>query len=202
MDPITAARIANLGWMARLLRWQIATVLIIGVLSIALGGWAIYSFKRGQECDLHVYGIPMAEELEKNFNLLLESRAKAEDQLTDTERRLQAEMDDWRRQIKGPQEECKKQWSAWRWFSMIDPIPRAYAQGRLVDSKDVDFKENVRLMVVIGIFSTLAVFFFVCLGALLFSTNTAVITFAADSVKSLLGFFIGVGMSFMGVGGK
>jgi hypothetical protein len=45
-------------------------------------------------------------------------------------------------------------------------------------------------------------FFFVCVGALLFSTNVAVITLAADSVKSLLGFFIGVGMSFMGVGSK
>jgi hypothetical protein len=45
----------------------------------------------------------------------------------------------------------------------------------------------------------MGLFFFLSTGALLFSKNAKVVAFAMDSVKTLLGFFIGVAMSFMGV---
>jgi hypothetical protein len=197
VDPVTAASIASLTLIARLFRWQIAAVLIVGVLSVALAGWAVYSYYGGQKCQSTVFGkLPFPKELMEVTTPSLSTLTKPTDQLTDGERRAKALWDEWLGQTGGPLAECKEQWSAWRWFSMIDPIPPAYAQTKIVGYGP----DEVRLMVVIAIFSTLALFFFVCVGALLFSTTPAVITFAADSVKSLLGFFIGVGMSFMGIG--
>jgi len=197
MDPTTATHIASLSWIARLFRWQIAIVIIIGFVSLGLAVGAIYSFVGGQLCWFEVDSkFPVSKELGQNLKVWINAIGKPKDQLTDTERRLQAEMVDWWGQRQGPMEECKKQWSVYRWlFSTVYPISPAYAQAKIGGFG----QEDVRLMVVITIFATLAVFFVICVCALLFSSSPAVITFAADSVKSLLGFFIGVGMSFMGI---
>ena len=60
-------------------------------------------------------------------------------------------------------------------------------------------ESDIRAIVIVSIFGCMGVFFFVSTGALLFSKNAKVVAFAMDSVKTLLGFFIGVAMTFMGV---
>lgn len=183
MDPQTASSIAGLSWFVRLFKWQIATVLIIGFLSLALAGWAIYSYQGGQECNARVFfeKTPYRE-------LILKGR----DKLTEAEKQ---QYQDGIEFYNNKLEECRRGWSAWRWLTMIEPIPSAYAQAKIGGYGP----DEVRLGVVMVIFSTLSIFFFVCVAALLFSRNPAVISFASDSVKSLLGFFLGVGMSFMGI---
>ena len=60
-------------------------------------------------------------------------------------------------------------------------------------------ESDIRGIVIISIFGCMGMFFFISTGALLFSKNAKVVAFAMDSVKTLLGFFIGVAMTFMGV---
>jgi hypothetical protein len=80
-------------------------------------------------------------------------------------------------------------------FSWINPIGIANAQIKVGE-----YSENeIRGIVIISIFSCMGIFFFLSTGALLFSTNAKVVAFSMDSVKTLLGFFIGVAMSFMGL---
>jgi hypothetical protein len=81
------------------------------------------------------------------------------------------------------------------WFSWINPIGIAYAQIKIGGYSESD----IRGIVIVSIFVCVGLFLFLSTGALLFSTNAKVVAFAMDSVKHLLGFFIGVAMSFMGV---
>jgi len=205
MLTISASDIARLSWIARLHNRQIAVWIVAGILSLAVAGWAIYSYSGGKNCALAATAtVPMPKEWQDDVNVMLYSRIteKPQNQLTDAEKQFTAKMEaasrDWRNRTAAPRQDCQKHWSVWRWFSMINPIQPAFADAKIGGYN----ADDVRLMVVVTIFSTLSLFFFICVGALLFSKNAAVISFAADSVKSLLGFFIGVGMSFMGLAGS
>src|SRR6266404_1175630 len=86
-------------------------------------------------------------------------------------------------------------YDVFKWLTLLNPINEANAQIKIGA-----YSENeIRGIVIISIFSCMGVFFFVSTGALLFSKNAKVVAFSMDSVKTLLGFFIGVAMSFMGV---
>lgn len=80
-----------------------------------------------------------------------------------------------------------------QWFSGLNPIGVANAQIKIGNYSENDIRGIVIIAICMGIF------FFLSTGALLLSKNTKVVAFAMDSVKTLLGFFIGVAMSFMGV---
>jgi hypothetical protein len=115
---------------------------------------------------------------------------------TDEERQLNIQ-----KKITKLYDDAKYKCSSARWLDVIlsyNIIQPAHAEVDLPNVGGYD-QNKVRILVVIAIFCTLAIFFFVSVGALLFSKNASVVAFAMDSVKSLLGFFIGVGMSFMGL---
>jgi len=86
-------------------------------------------------------------------------------------------------------------YDVFRLFSWFIPISPAYAQMKIGGYSE----SEIRGIVIVSIFSCMGVFFFVSTGALLFSKSAKVVAFAMDSVKTLLGFFIGVAMTFMGV---
>jgi hypothetical protein len=94
-------------------------------------------------------------------------------------------------------EKCQSgyRYDVFRWFSWITPIGIAHAQIKIGGYSESD----IRGIVIVSIFACMGLFFFLSTGALLFSKNAKVVAFAMDSVKTLLGFFIGVAMSFMGV---
>jgi hypothetical protein len=94
-------------------------------------------------------------------------------------------------------ETCRSGYSydVFRWLSLVNPIGIANAQMKIGGYSE----SEIRGIVIISIFVCMGIFFFLSTGALLFSKNAKVVAFAMDSVKTLLGFFIGVAMSFMGV---
>jgi len=92
---------------------------------------------------------------------------------------------------------CKSDYpfDIFNWFSAISPIGVAKAQMQVGN-----YSENeIKGIVIISIFFCMGVFFFLATGAILFSKNAKVVSFSMDSVKTLLGFFIGVAVSFMGM---
>ena len=110
---------------------------------------------------------------------------------------MKQEIESARSIIPSMAKECQSTYSRdiFRWFSWINPIAEAKAQ-----IKFSGYSENeIRGMVILSIFTCMGVYFFLVTGLLFFSKNTKVVTFAMDSVKTLLGFFIGVAASFMGV---
>lgn len=88
--------------------------------------------------------------------------------------------------------------------SMQKPKPRsdlgfitsAYAQNGPPPHLTAD---DVRLYGVVVILMVLGIAFLLCIGIILFSDHARRLTFAIDTVKVLMGFFVGVATSFFGV---
>jgi hypothetical protein len=80
--------------------------------------------------------------------------------------------------------------------SSIGAFTPAYAETALPSKLTPD---DVRLYGIILILIVLGIAFLLCIGIILFSDHTRRLTFAIDTVKVLMGFFVGVATSFFGV---
>lgn len=60
-------------------------------------------------------------------------------------------------------------------------------------------QETARLYVMLSVFIVLGVTFIVSVVAIFRATNEDVLKFAFDTVKTLMGFFIGVATAFLGL---
>lgn len=80
--------------------------------------------------------------------------------------------------------------------SAIDLFTPAYADNPPSTKLTPD---DVRLYGIVTILMTLGVAFILCIGIILFSDHARRLTFAIDTVKVLMGFFVGVATSFFGV---
>jgi hypothetical protein len=130
-----------------------------------------------------------AGQVERDKNIAL-------DELKNVEKQLDI-LSDSRKNIDRASETCQSSYlyDVFLWFSWLNPISTANAQIKIGGYSE----SEIRGIVIISIFACMGVFFFLSTGALLFSKNAKVVAFAMDSVKTLLGFFIGVAMSFLGV---
>ncbi|HXO68138.1 MAG TPA: hypothetical protein VN838_04170 [Bradyrhizobium sp.] len=79
-------------------------------------------------------------------------------------------------------------------WSIFSP---AYAQSGVPSPPRLSV-DDVRLYGIVLILSTLGVAFILCIGIILFSDHAKRLTFAIDTVKVLMGFFVGVATSFFG----
>jgi hypothetical protein len=193
-----AVELIGLPWTERLHKLRVW--LLLGLVSLAVAGWAIYSWEGGNRC-LMAASQELSKEISTQtgvdtsgqwyrefiaaYDTPKEQRTPAQQKLLDLVEGSFAKTD-----------VCKENWSMLRWFSMLEPVSRAHAQALPNGNNSAD---AFRQMMLVGVFGMMAIAFFVSFGAVLFSKNEKVVSFAMDSVKSLLGFFIGVGMTFFGV---
>jgi len=80
--------------------------------------------------------------------------------------------------------------------SSLDIFSPAYAQSAPPPARLS--VEDVRLYGIVLILMTLGTAFVLCIGIILFSNHAKRLTFAIDTVKVLMGFFVGVATSFFG----
>jgi hypothetical protein len=122
MDTGIATQIAKLNWIARLFKWQIATMLIIGVLSIALGASAVYSYYGGQKCHSEVFqNNPLPTGLIEKLAASKTITTGPTDP-THHDELLEQYVEDLAEQYAEATAKCMEQWWAWRWvFSMDRP---------------------------------------------------------------------------------
>jgi hypothetical protein len=204
---VSPVELTKLGVKARLQRLgSLKYILIVGLLALVIGGIEIIRYNDYENCLKNgIAGI------KKGSVIIPQSPDDEENKLHSKENHeqptladLQALMDLMKSQfsevskiLEKIEEECKSEYryDVFRLFSWLDPINVANAQIRIGAYSE----SEIRGIVIIAIFSCMGIFFFLSTGALLFSKNAKVVAFAMDSVKTLLGFFIGVAMSFMGV---
>lgn len=79
--------------------------------------------------------------------------------------------------------------------SSISIISLAYAQN--TDFQEIEAK-NIQYIVMGGVFSVLCIVYLAAIFRLLFSKNIGNVLIATDLVKTLTGFFVGVGTGFLG----
>ena len=79
--------------------------------------------------------------------------------------------------------------------SSISIISIAYAQN--TNFQEIEAK-NIQYIIMGGIFSLLGIVYLAAIFRLLFSKNISNVLIATDLVKTLTGFFVGVGTGFLG----
>lgn len=173
------ARLRNLG--------SLKYILIAGLLALVLGGIEIVRYNVYQKCvsdttgrDIRNYFL---EQVTKNVTPSPEDFSRHSNAI------------ETKVQIK-----CRSDYpyDVFRWWSsLLTPITEANAQMRV--GAGAYSESDIRGIVIISIFSAMGIFFFLSVAALFFSKSPNVVAFAMDSVKTLLGFFIGVAATFMGV---
>ena len=77
---------------------------------------------------------------------------------------------------------------------MVDLIVScAFAADPDISSNPIEFPKNT---IMLGVFSALGIVYFVAIFKVFFSTNPNNVDSATDLIKTLTGFFVGVGTAF------
>jgi hypothetical protein len=214
VSVVSPVELTKLGFKARIQKLGfVKYILIGGLLFLVFAGIEMVRYNRHHDCvrteiqrDADQLALQENEIQFKLANLafFLDNESKQKpippDQIDQLKKNLQdlaVVRQDIPKIIATAQEKCQSgyHYDIFRWFSWMNLVGTANAEIKIGGYSEND----IRGMVTVLSFASMGVFFFMSGGALFFSNNPKVVAFAMDSVKTLLGFFIGVGMSFMGM---
>jgi hypothetical protein len=196
---VSPVELSKLGLRERLNRLgYLRYIVIIGMIFLVMAGIEVFRYTRYITCFSHesltiYFSDQELQNLTKQFNTVMAKDPKSpySDFLIEAmEKRMF-------RNMATARHNCSSFYDVFRWISWLGPITVANAQtGPPVDDANMRL---VRTIFIAVIFACICVFFFVSVATLLISKNPKVLAFVMDSLKMMLGFFLGVMMTFMGV---